>query len=88
MKIDDLRQLNELETRLAAFVDAFELVFNDDWDFTIIAIVDPYLIQGTFIEPLVGDEGNNWANRGRLLSEYRALKDVMQNLRMKLSVEA
>lgn len=36
--------------------------------------LDLYVMPGSsFLEPGVDDESNNWANRGALLSSYRAL---------------
>ena len=70
----------ELLMALRRFLDSFELVFGEtDWWLTKEAIsgdlakyfIDP---NGTFIEPNVEDESNNWANRGSLLASYRCLK--------------
>lgn len=72
---------DELNTRLQRFLSAFELVFNNDWDFTKSSILDEYLISqhGTFLDPFpgkhfTGGKGDNWANRSYLLAAYRELK--------------
>lgn len=69
----------ELLIALRRFLDSFELVFGEtDWPVTLANLQDDarYLIHqnGTFLEPGVDDESNNWANRGSLLSAYRRLK--------------
>jgi len=64
---------------VVAFVDAFETVFGEnDWVHTkeVIKHQDRY-IQGTFIQPGVADEYNDWENRGRLLAAYRCLKSLL-----------
>ena len=62
------------------FLSLFELVFNDDWEMTHGCITNPLFISehGTFLDPEVDDEGNNWANRGALLSAYRELKSRLK----------
>ena len=64
---------NELSKRIQDFLWAFELVFDNDWDYTKLSILDEYLIsdKGTFINPFPGEhftggEGDNWANRSAL----------------------
>lgn len=71
-------QLNE---RIQHFLDYFELVFHDDWDFTREKIIDRDFIQrnGTFLAPspgehFTGGKGDNWGNRTSLLAAYRELK--------------
>lgn len=70
----------ELLSVLRQFLDSFELVFGEtDWDTTREAIAGDlakYFIHpnGTFLEPGVDDESNNWWNRGSLLADYRRLK--------------
>lgn len=72
---------NELSKRIQDFLWAFELVFDNDWDYTKLSILDEYLIsdKGTFINPFpgkhfTGGKGDNWANRSHLLAAYRELK--------------
>ena len=65
-----------------SFVSMFELVFDLDWSMTQVCIENSeYLIddKGTFLQPLVDDESNNWANRGALLETYRHLLQCMKN---------
>jgi hypothetical protein len=70
----------ELLMALRSFIDSFEVVFGEsDWWLTKEAIsgeLAEYNIHpnGTFLEPGVEDESNNWANRGSLLASYRFLK--------------
>ena len=72
----------ELKKRLADFMDHFELVFRDDWDFTRDILKDDaehYIsADGSFLEPRVSDESNNWGNRGSLLASYRELVEAMK----------
>lgn len=70
-----------IDGALRQFLWDFEGVFHQDSDFARTAIQnDPsgLLIDhdGTFLEPGVEDEANNWANRGNLLASYRALKEA------------
>ncbi len=68
----------ELTNAAAEFVRYFELVFDNDWDHTKNIIQDPErYIKGTFANPGVGDEENNWANRARILESYRRLKALL-----------
>ena len=72
------KSLEELLASTESFLNAFELVFDLDWDMTKNCIADSgYLISesGTFLRPMVNDESNNWANRGSLLEEYRNLRN-------------
>jgi hypothetical protein len=73
----------ELLDAVADFVKHFELVFDIDWGTTHANICDSeFLIseQGTFIDPGVEDESNNWWNRGSLLDSYRRLKALLDDL--------
>jgi hypothetical protein len=69
---------DDLRLKLEYFLVCFEAVFGDaDWEMTrdILAAPESYIASGgTFLEPGVRDESNNWHNRGALLSSYRALK--------------
>ena len=62
------------------FLDAFEEVFDRDWTYTkamLVALRVPTPIigkEGTFINPKVEDEVDDWGNRARLLEAYRALR--------------
>ncbi|RWX44207.1 hypothetical protein H206_01970 [Candidatus Electrothrix aarhusensis] len=59
------------------------MVFHNDWGMTIDCIIDGSLIDGTFIEPGMGDESNNWSNRGELLKSYRNLLQLMKQEKIK-----
>jgi hypothetical protein len=66
----------ELNQLISDFISGFDLIFNMDWEFTKLCIEDPLFLispNGTFINPDVGDEGNNWGNRPFLLNSYREL---------------
>ncbi|MGB5771871.1 MAG: hypothetical protein WBM32_18690 [Crocosphaera sp.] len=71
--------ISELEEAISQFITSFELVFEYDWEMTKNSIADDLYISssGTFIHPDVGDESNNWWNRGSLLSSYRHLVEVL-----------
>ncbi len=73
----------ELEKRLTQFIFAFESVFDNDWEFTHTNLQDEFRHifvspSGTFLNPDVEDEGNNWGNRGALLDAYRDLIGAMK----------
>lgn len=72
-------QVKALEDAISDFVQAFELVFDNDWWLTVDRCQDRLFIEknGTFLAPQVEDESNNWANRGHLLDSYRRLKLLM-----------
>ena len=68
------------EDLVVDFLDAFELVFDADWQMTKDCLADPtHLIsnEGTFLNPQVADEANNWHNRGALLAAYRNLRKMV-----------
>jgi hypothetical protein len=72
----------ELLDAVVDFVQHFELVFDADWEVTQANIRNSeFLIseRGTFVEPGVEDEGNNWGNRGSLLDSYRLLRAVLED---------
>ncbi len=75
-----LAEIEEFESVTSSFVSYFELVFHNDWEMTKTSCDDELLIKndGSFIEPKVEDEENNWANRARLLESYRALVSYME----------
>ena len=74
--LDDLRKLLDA---YQDFLADFEIVFGNDWDLTKDRINDDAFVAGTFIEPNVPDESDNWANRGSLLASYRALKALIKD---------
>ena len=87
----------ESENLLAEFLEAFEDVFDKDWQHTkemlgilketaeqrqsaeAMGLEAVHMIEreGTFLNPRVDDETEDWGNRGRLLSLYRKLKATM-----------
>jgi len=72
----------EFTSALSDFLRCFEAGFGDaDWDMTRDILTGDgleYYIHpnGTFLEPGVSDESNNWHNRGALLATYRRLNAV------------
>jgi len=70
----------ELADAAAEFVRYFESVFDNDWDHTKSMIQEPggRYIDGTFANPGVPDEENNWSNRARILEAYRRLKALLE----------
>ena len=80
----ELRISEEMDGLLDAmreFVSCFELVFDADWAMTEVCIRDSEFMiseDGTFLEPNVADESNNWHNRGALLASYRDLVGRME----------
>ncbi|NET70453.1 MAG: hypothetical protein F6K62_05495 [Sphaerospermopsis sp. SIO1G2] len=79
----------ELEEAISNFIISFEGVFDHDWDMTKNCITDDCFIRdnGTFIQPGVSDESNNWWNRGSLLSAYRHLIEVLDKNNIPHSAE-
>lgn len=74
---------DEFKKLLTDFISNFELVFDEDWEFSKGCLRDDFqknfvAPDGTFLNPGVDDESNNWANRGQLLHTYRNLIAEMQ----------
>lgn len=69
----------ELENALVSFMRSFECVFDQDWGCSQGNMTCPHMInpKGTFLNPMVEDEENNWANRAGLLDDYRRLSALM-----------
>ena len=67
--------MDDTEQVLQDFLDLLYLVLHNDWEYSRERCTDPLFIdpQGTFVEPDVDDESNNWANRGALLWAWRRL---------------
>ncbi|MBH0066378.1 TIR domain-containing protein [Psychrobacter sp. SZ93C1] len=66
----------ELNKLISNFLSAFDAIFDMDWEHTKGCLVDSEFFissNGTFINPNVYDEGNNWGNRPFLLNSYREL---------------
>jgi hypothetical protein len=74
---------HELASALSDFLICFEAVFGDaDWDMTLDILTGDGLKHyirpsGTFLDPGVEDESNNWGNRGALLASYRRLTAIL-----------
>lgn len=67
------KELNQL---VSNFISAFDAIFDMDWEHTKGCLEDSKFYispHGTFINPRVSDEGNNWGNRPFLLNSYREL---------------
>lgn len=80
----------DLINRVTAFLNHFELVFNNDWTFTKGMLCEGdeewrelfIAGNGTFLDPFPGEhftggKGDNWANRTALLADYRELRAFM-----------
>jgi hypothetical protein len=71
----------ELRAAIAEFVWAFEMVFHHDWRYAqsmLLPFNGMIAEGGTFIEPRVEDEEEDWGFRAILLEKYRKLKGVME----------
>jgi hypothetical protein len=73
----------DLHEAIAAFVGAFEEVFERDWEYAkhmlSPANLDCFVAPGaTFLNPGVEDEEEDWGARANLLERYRHLLRVMQ----------
>jgi hypothetical protein len=68
---------SDLNTALAEFVGAFEVVFRYDWEYTKVMIGDE-ADGATFVEPGLSDESEDWGTRGALLEKYRRLMEAMK----------
>jgi len=67
------KELNQL---ISNFISAFDAIFSIDWQHTKGCLEESQFYispNGTFINPGVSDEGNNWGNRPFLLNSYREL---------------
>jgi hypothetical protein len=67
---------------ISEFLSAYYLIFDMDWEHTKSCLESPeYFISplGTFINPKIDDEGNNWGNRPMLLNAYRKLVEYIEN---------
>lgn len=66
---------------ISEFLSAYYAIFDMDWAHTKSCLESPeYFISplGTFINPRVDDEGNNWGNRPMLLNAYRQLVEYIE----------
>jgi hypothetical protein len=72
----------ELETLLAQFLGAFDVVFNHDWEYSkeLLERDMEYAVGsgGTFVEPVEGWERKNWGARNALLNVHRLLLAEME----------
>jgi len=73
-----------MEGAVGRFLTEFELVFHADWEMSRGCLLEANYIHpnGTFLEPMVDDESNNWANRGALLEDWRELRRAMKRLQV------
>lgn len=81
---DDQRVQELIETLLPEFIYSLNLVFDNDWEATKDRIISESFIteDGTFLDPNIDDESNNWWNRGSFLSRYRKIRQRMDELRL------
>jgi hypothetical protein len=78
----------ELTEAVADFAGSFELIFDEEWEHSKACLMEAgHYIEpdGTFLNPGVADESNNWANRGSLLANYRRLKHLLEARGMTIS---
>lgn len=78
---------NTFERLVSEFVFGTESIFDFDWNHTKSCLEDDnmkYFIspEGTFLNPNITDEGNNWGNRPAFLKAYRRLKSYMDENNM------
>ena len=70
----------ELTKAVAEFTWAFEQVFHHDWPYAQAMLLPANGMiaeDGTFLEPRVVDEVDDWGYRAMLLERYRKLKALM-----------
>lgn len=70
------------EKLVADFLFGTESIFEWDWEHTKNCLQDEHInyfisSEGDFLNPHIGDEGNNWGNRPGYLNSYRKLKSFM-----------
>ena len=81
---------SQLAPAIAEFMWAFERVFHYDWRYAR-AMLHPANVgqmisdDGTFLEPKVEDEVDDWGYRAMLLERYRKLRALMDELGIKPS---
>ena len=71
-------KLDDFETAVAEFVWAVEEVFGRDWAYTESMFRE--VGDGTFLEPQIEDEAEDWGNRSFFLERYRKLRRIMQKI--------
>jgi hypothetical protein len=73
--------MDEFALAVAEFIWSVEEVFDRDWEYTerMFQVVGE---GGTFLQPNVDDEGEDWGNRAFFLERYRNLRRVMQERRI------
>jgi hypothetical protein len=69
---------DDFETAVAEFVWAVEEVFHRDWAYTESMFQE--VGDGTFLEPHVEDEAEDWGNRAFFLERFRILRSIMKKL--------
>lgn len=81
-----------LKEKLEIFMKAFEMVFDSDWEQSKNSLRDDFnklsiKSDGTFLNPKVADEYNNWISRGVLLNAYRELEKELSKTNKGKSAE-
>jgi len=71
--------VNIIIKKAVSINNGFECIFDDDWSMTVNTYSCEYSISpfGTFLNPKVEDESNNWGNRGGFLQSYREAKALV-----------
>jgi hypothetical protein len=88
-KAGGFKKHKELNQLISNFLLSFELVFGVDWDYSQMCLEESksYIsAKGTFIDPLMQDEQNNWANRGSLLNAYRELIGYIKTNKIDMNI--
>jgi hypothetical protein len=82
------KELNQL---ISDFLISFDVVFDSDWEHTLLSLETPSFYidpKGTFTDPKVPDEENNWANRATLLNSYRTLINYIYTHKLEISTSS
>ncbi|MDM8181768.1 TIR domain-containing protein [Marinobacter salarius] len=81
-KSGGFKAYKELFGLISDFLSAYYVIFEIDWEHTKLCLENPDSFissSGTFINPGVADEENNWGNRPMLLNAYRRLVDYIES---------
>jgi hypothetical protein len=69
--------MDDFEKAVAEFIWSVAELFDQDWQYT--KDMFPFIEQGgTFLEPHLDDEAENWGNRAFFLERFRKLRRLMR----------
>jgi hypothetical protein len=80
----EAESVNEFEQAVAEFVWSVEEVFDRDWEYTE-SMFRHVGDGGTFLEPNLEDEGEDWGHRAIFLEQFRKLRRLMRQRGMEPS---